>query len=45
LNAGETLLVVFGASHLMIHRPALDAMLGSPCYTGSELSSAAASGC
>jgi hypothetical protein len=45
LNAGETLLVVFGASHLMIQRPALDAMLGSPCYAGSELSSAAASGC
>jgi hypothetical protein len=45
LNAGETLLVVFGGSHLMIQRPALDAMLGSPCYVGSELSSAAASGC
>jgi hypothetical protein len=45
LNAGETLLVVFGGSHLMIQRPALDAMLGSPCYAGSELSPAAASGC
>ena len=45
LNAGETLLVVFGASHLMIQRPALDAMLGPPCYAGSEVSSAAASGC
>jgi hypothetical protein len=45
LNAGETLLVVFGRSHLMIQRPALDAMLGPPCYAGSEVSSAAASGC
>jgi hypothetical protein len=45
LNAGETLLVVFGGSHLMIQRPALDAMLGPPCYVGSELSVAAASGC
>jgi len=36
LNAGETLLVVFGRSHLMIQRPALDAMLGRPCYVGSE---------
>ena len=45
LNAGETLLVVFGRSHLMIQRPALDAMLGPPCYVGSELSLAAASGC
>ena len=45
LNAGQTLLVVFGGSHLMILRPALDTMLGRPCYAGSELSSAAASGC
>ena len=28
---GETVLVVYGASHLMIHRPALDAALGAPC--------------
>ena len=45
LNAGQSLLVVFGGSHLMIQRPALDAMLGPPCYVGGELSSAAASGC
>lgn len=31
---GETVLVVFGASHLMIHRPALDAALGAPCAAG-----------
>lgn len=45
LNAADTLLVVFGGSHLMIQRPALDAMLGPPCYVGTELASAAASGC
>jgi hypothetical protein len=39
LNAGEDVLVVFGASHLMILRPALDDMLGSPCYVGSDLTS------
>jgi hypothetical protein len=43
LNAGDTVLAVFGGSHLMILRPALDAMLGQPCYVGSELSSAAES--
>lgn len=43
LNADDTVLVVFGGSHLMILRPALDAMLGQPCYVGSELSSAAES--
>lgn len=37
LNAGESVLVVFGASHLMIHRPALDALLGRPCYVGADL--------
>jgi len=42
LNARQTVLVVFGASHLMIHRPALDAVLGQPCYTGSDLMAAAA---
>lgn len=45
LNAGESVLVVFGASHLLIQRPALDAMLGPPCYVGSELPLAATSGC
>jgi hypothetical protein len=37
LNAGERVLVVFGASHLMIHQPALDAALGAPCYYGATL--------
>jgi hypothetical protein len=37
LNAGENVLVVFGASHLMIHEPALDAVLGRPCYVGADL--------
>ena len=37
LNAGESVLVVYGASHLMIQRPALDATLGPPCYVGSDL--------
>ncbi|MBV9190207.1 MAG: hypothetical protein JOZ85_06975 [Betaproteobacteria bacterium] len=42
LNAGESVMVVFGASHFTIVQPALDAMLGQPCYVGSELKSAAA---
>jgi hypothetical protein len=42
LNAGETVLVVFGASHLTIHRPALDAALGRPCHVGTGLAAAAA---
>jgi hypothetical protein len=37
LNDGENVLVVFGGSHLMIHRPALDALLGPPCYVGATL--------
>jgi hypothetical protein len=45
LNAGQSLLVVFGGSHLMILRPALDAMLGRPCYVGRGLSLAVASAC
>jgi len=40
LNARESVMVVFGASHLMILRPALDSMLGPPCYTGSRLEAA-----
>jgi len=43
LNAGESVLVVFGGSHLMIHRPALDAVLGRPCYLGPALESASSS--
>ena len=42
LNAGESVLVVYGASHLMIQRPALDAALGRPCYVGADLKHAAA---
>ena len=38
LNAKKSVLVVFGGSHLIIHRPALDAVLGKPCYEGVELS-------
>ena len=41
LNLGESVLVVFGGSHLMIHRPALDAAIGQPCYVGTQLSRAA----
>lgn len=37
LNAKESILVVFGSSHLLIHRPALDAVLGPPCYVGYDL--------
>ena len=37
VNGGESVLVVFGGSHLMIHRPALDAVLGAPCYFGDDL--------
>ncbi len=37
LGAGETVLVLFGASHLMIHRSALDAALGAACYVGDAL--------
>ena len=42
LTAGEDVMVVFGASHLMILRPALDRMLGKPCYVGDALQSAPA---
>lgn len=37
LNGRKSVLVVFGGSHLMIHRPALDAVLGKPCYAGADL--------
>lgn len=40
LNADKTVMVVFGASHLMIHRPALDSALGEPCYSGSDFDEA-----
>ena len=41
LNEGKGVLVVFGASHLMIHRPALDKVLGAPCYSGADMDRAA----
>jgi hypothetical protein len=41
LNADQTTLVVFGGSHLMILRSALDAMLGLPCYVGADMNAAA----
>jgi hypothetical protein len=41
LQAGESVLVVFGGSHLMIHRPALDDAIGRPCYVGTDLARAA----
>jgi hypothetical protein len=41
-NKDESIIVVFGASHLMILRPALDSMLGDPCYLGGDLKSAPA---
>lgn len=40
LNKGESVLVVFGGSHVLIHRPALDAALGTPCYVGTNLNKA-----
>ncbi len=41
LNTGQTVLVIYGASHLMIQRPALDLALGAPCYTGADAEQAA----
>lgn len=41
LKARESVLVVYGGSHLMIHRPALDAMLGAPCHVGADVARAA----
>ena len=40
LGRGEAVLVVYGASHLTILRPALDALLGPPCHTGADLAGA-----
>jgi len=37
LNKGESVLVVFGGSHLVIQRPAFDEVLGAPCYVGADL--------
>lgn len=37
LNAHETVLVVFGGSHFVIQRAALQAAIGQPCYVGTDL--------
>lgn len=43
LARGESVLVVFGSSHLTIQRPALDSVFsGPPCYAGTDLARAAA---
>ena len=41
LNGGESVMVVFGSSHLMKLRPAIDRMLGAPCYVGERMQDAA----
>ena len=41
LNKDGSVLVVFGASHAMIDKPALNSMLGRPCYAGSDMTAAA----
>ena len=45
ISRRQSVLVVYGASHLMIHRPALDAALGPPCYVGSSVSTEAPGAC
>ena len=42
LDRGDAVVVVYGASHLPILRPALDAMLGTPCYVGADVEAARA---
>lgn len=42
LSSRERVLVVFGASHLMLLRTALSSMLGAPCYEGDDLQAARA---
>lgn len=37
LEANESVIVVYGGSHLMMQRPALDAVLGPPCYFGDDI--------
>ena len=39
VRRAESALVVFGYSHLMIHRPALDTLFGPPCYVGNDIKS------
>lgn len=40
VHRGENTMVVYGRSHLMIQRPALDRLLGPPCYVGSDIGAA-----
>ncbi len=40
ISGGQSALVVFGGSHALILRPALDQGLGQPCYVGSDVSKA-----
>jgi hypothetical protein len=40
LKKDRSVLVVFGGSHAMIDKPALDAMLGQPCYVGRDIDAA-----
>jgi hypothetical protein len=42
LNAKSDVIVVFGGSHLMILRPALEAMVGPACYIGDNIETALA---
>lgn len=35
--------VIFGASHTLIHRPAIEAVFGPPCYVGEEAEAAVVS--
>ena len=37
LNSHDAVIVVYGASHAMIARPALDAMLGEACFVGADV--------
>ncbi len=43
VNQQRSALVVFGGSHYLIQRPALEAAIGAPCYVGAELEFAPAS--
>jgi hypothetical protein len=43
LNSHDTVIVVYGASHAVIARPALDSMLGEPCYAGRDVRQSAES--
>jgi hypothetical protein len=41
LNKDGSIAVVFGGSHAVIVKPALDTMLGPPCYVGEDMLAAA----